>query len=36
MMIKKEDHSKGLSDIIKKFFNGKTYQEFFKKESKRN
>ena len=30
MMKKKEDHNTGVSDGIKKFFNGKPYQEFLK------
>ena len=30
MMIKKEDHNRGLSGGIKKIFNGKPYQEYLK------
>ena len=31
MIIKKEDHNTGVSDGVKKFFNGKPYEEFWKK-----
>ena len=36
MMLKKEDHNAGVSDGIKKFFNGRPYQEFLKKYLNKN